>query len=100
MIFFKKAPEPSDRYLSREKLMALPTANKKEGKTRSVGVKPCQPACSSGAKGAAPLPGVFTMIMKQIVMPRKTSSERKRGEGCRMVICLIGSWVKKCQSRT
>ena len=30
------------------KLMALPTANRKEGKTRSVGVNPCQWACSSG----------------------------------------------------
>ena len=48
------------------KLMALPTANKNEGKTRSVGVNPNQEACSSGAKGAAPLPGVFTMIIKQM----------------------------------
>ena len=31
--------------------MALPTANKNDGKTRSVGVKPNQAACSSGEKG-------------------------------------------------
>jgi hypothetical protein len=61
-----------------EKLIAFPTANKKEGKTRSVGVKPNHAACSSGANGAAPLPGVFTMIIKQIVIPRNTSSERNR----------------------
>ena len=29
--------------------MALPTANKKNGNTKSVGVTPCQPACSNGA---------------------------------------------------
>jgi hypothetical protein len=58
------------------KLMALPTANRKDGNTRSVGVKPNQAACSSGANGCAPLPGVFTMIIKQMVIPRKTSSER------------------------
>ena len=63
-------------YLSREKLIALPTANKNEGNTRSVGVKPCHEACSNGAKGAAPLPGVFTMIIKQIVIPLKTSSAK------------------------
>src|SRR5438046_2563388 len=54
--FFKKEGVPSARYLSSEKLMALPTAKRKEGNTRSVGVKPCQPACSSGAKDRAPLP--------------------------------------------
>ena len=58
------------------KLMALPTAKRKEGKTRSVGVNPCQFACKSGEKVVAPFPGVFTMIMKQIVRPRKTSSAK------------------------
>ena len=37
---------PSNFFM--EKLMALPTANKNEGKTRSVGVKPNQAAWSSG----------------------------------------------------
>lgn len=60
------------------KLIAFPTANKNPGKTRSVTVKPCHEACSSGAKGVAPLPGVLTMIMKHTVMPLKTSSDRKR----------------------
>ena len=83
--FLKKAPEPNSRYLSNEKLMALPTANKNDGNTRSVGVKPCQVACSRGAKGVAPLPGVFTMIIKQMVMPRNTSSERKRCNGGRII---------------
>ncbi len=35
--------------LSKLKLMAAPTANKKEGNTRSVGVKPCHAACSRGS---------------------------------------------------
>src|SRR5438105_6873997 len=60
------------------KLRALPTANIKEGNTRSVGVNPCHLACSKGAKVKASLGDVFTMIMKQMVMPRKTSSARKR----------------------
>ena len=60
------------------KLSALPTANKKAGKTRSVTVKPCHAACSKGANGVAPLPGVLTMIMKQTVMPLNTSSDKKR----------------------
>jgi len=30
------------------KLKALPTANKKEGNTRSVGVNPCHCACNNG----------------------------------------------------
>lgn len=64
-----------------EKLIAFPTANKKEGNTRSVGVNPCHEACNSGANGVAPLPGVFTIIMKHTVMPRNTSSDKKREEG-------------------
>jgi hypothetical protein len=57
--------------------MALPTANKKEGKTRSVGVKPCQEACSRGSNGADPA-WLFTMIMKHTVIPLKTSRAVKR----------------------
>jgi hypothetical protein len=67
-------------YFGIEKLMAFPTTNRKVGNTRSVGVNPCHAACDKGAKGVAPLPGVFTMIIKQIVMPLKTSRARKRGE--------------------
>ena len=53
--------------------MALPTANKKEGNTKSVGVKPCQCACNKGAYVVALLPVVFTIIIRQIVIPLKTS---------------------------
>ena len=35
-------------YLYITNASAFPTANKKEGKTRSVGVKPCQLACKQG----------------------------------------------------
>src|SRR5688572_11964072 len=76
--FPRNAASFSVLYFSIEKLIALPTANKKEGKTRSVGVKPCQGACRRGPKASAPLPGVFTMIMKQTVIPRKTSNARNR----------------------
>jgi hypothetical protein len=60
--------------------MALPTANINDGKTRSVGVKPFQLACSSGGYVVGPLPGVLTMIIKQTVMPRKISRARNRWE--------------------
>src|SRR5690349_8465806 len=72
------SPSDFDAHFSITKLNALPTANRNEGKTRSVGVNPCQCAWWSGENVVSPLPGVFTMIMKQIVMPRKTSSEVKR----------------------
>lgn len=76
--FPKNAPSSSWRYFSIEKLIAFPTANKKDGKTRSVGVNPCQLACRKGPNGVAPSPGVFTIIMKHTVSPRKTSRARKR----------------------
>ena len=41
-------------------------------------MKPCQLAWSSGPQATLPLPGVFTMIMSAIVMPRKMSSARMR----------------------
>jgi hypothetical protein len=59
------------------KLMALPTANIKEGNTRSVGVKPFQDACSRIEKVGEP-PGVFTIIIKQMVIPLNTSRAVKR----------------------
>src|SRR5688500_14907993 len=79
-IFLIKTASLICLYLSKEKDMALPTAKRNDGKTRSVGVKPCHAACCRGAKGAAPLPGVFTIIIKQMVIPRKTSSDKKRCE--------------------
>jgi hypothetical protein len=60
------------------KLKALPTANKKDGNTKSVGVNPFQSACFNGQNVVAPFPEVFTMIIKQIVNPRKTSKAVKR----------------------
>jgi hypothetical protein len=48
---------------------------RKKGKTRSVRVQPCHSACLSGAYTYFQLPGVFTMIMKAIVMPLKISRE-------------------------
>ena len=60
------------------KLMALPTANKNEGKTRSVGVKPFHCACNNGENVVAPFPGVFTMIIRHIVIPLNTSNAVNR----------------------
>jgi hypothetical protein len=68
--------------------MALPTANKKEGKTRSVGVNPCHAACCNGEKVVAPLPDVLTMIIKQIVMPLKTSRAGNRWEAAMLLVCI------------
>ena len=64
--------------------MALPTINKNEGNTRSVGVRPFQRECISGANGVA-LPGVLTIIIKQTTMPRKTSRDKKRDVGLLLV---------------
>ena len=78
VILNKKAGVLNLSHLGKTKLMAFPMANKKEGNTKSVGVKPCQLACIKGAKVCAPSPGVFTMIIKQMVIPLKTSKDKKR----------------------
>jgi hypothetical protein len=55
--------------------MALPTANRKKGKTKSVGVQPCQLAWAKGLKVLAQEPGLFTKIINATVAPLKTSNE-------------------------
>ena len=74
-IFPKTADSAIPSHRGITKLMALPTANKKDGNTKSVGVNPCQAACCKGAKVGSP-PGVFTIIIKQMVIPLNTSRER------------------------
>ena len=54
---------------------ALPTANKKKGNTKSVGVHPCQLACPNGLKILAQEPGLFTKIIRATVAPLNTSKE-------------------------
>jgi len=76
-----------------EKLIALPTINKNEGKTRSVGVRPFQRECISGANGGA-LPLLLTIIIKQTVIPRNISSDKKRDDRLLMVEKL-SIYVKK-----
>ena len=73
--FLRKAEVPavSSRGITNDN--ALPTANKKKGKTRSVGVQPCQGAWASGAYKLDQLPGLFTKIIKATVAPRNTSRE-------------------------
>ncbi len=52
--FCQKTLSPAASNLGITKAMALPTANKKNGNTKSVGVQPCQLACSSGGNICAP----------------------------------------------
>jgi hypothetical protein len=61
-----------------EKLNAFPTAKRKNGNTRSVGVHPFHGACRKGAYTNSQLPGLFTRIIPATVIPRNTSRERKR----------------------
>ena len=46
--FTQKTLDPASRNLGITNDSAFPTANKKNGKTRSVGVQPCQSACCKG----------------------------------------------------
>src|SRR6186713_3576586 len=48
IIFFQNTASPAASNLGITKDNALPTAKRKKGKTRSVGVKPCQGACANG----------------------------------------------------
>src|SRR5690606_479238 len=49
MTFFQNTPSPASCKRGITKDIAFPTANKKKGKTKSVGVQPCQGACCKGA---------------------------------------------------
>lgn len=73
--FLRNTEVPAACSLGITKAMALPTANRKKGNTRSVGVHPCQGACASGAYRCDQLPGLFTRIMNATVAPRNTSRE-------------------------
>src|SRR5829696_5203922 len=71
--FLRKAVVPASSNRGITKAKAFPTANKKNGKTRSVGVQPCHGAWARGAYKFDQLPGLFTSIIKATVAPRKTS---------------------------
>jgi hypothetical protein len=43
-----RSSSPRARRALSERYVVMPTMNRKNGKTRSVGVHPCQGACSSG----------------------------------------------------
>ena len=72
--FFQKSVGVPFSNLGITKAMALPTANKKKGKTKSVGVHPCQLACAKGLNICPQEPGLFTRIIKATVAPLKTSN--------------------------
>lgn len=44
----QNADDPCSRRRGSTSASALPTANRKNGNTRSVGVQPCHAACASG----------------------------------------------------
>jgi hypothetical protein len=67
---------PDFSKLGKTKLSELPIVNKKDGNTKSAGVNPCQLTCLKGAKVCNTSPGVLTIIIKQIIMPRKTSKDK------------------------
>ena len=71
--FFHIVAFPASLSRGMVKAMAFPTANKKNGNTRSVGVQPCHPAWSKGGYMYFQLPGLFTSIIKATVAPLNTS---------------------------
>jgi hypothetical protein len=73
--FLKKNAVPFSSNLGITKAIALPTAKRKKGNTKSVGVHPCQGACSNGGNIFDHEPGLFTKIINATVAPLKTSKE-------------------------
>jgi hypothetical protein len=63
----------SSLYLANENESAAPTINRKNGKTRSVGVQPAHAACLRGGNILLQEPGLLTRIIPAIVIPLKTS---------------------------
>src|SRR6202035_4409912 len=82
---------PRARRDSNAKTTETPTTNTNVGKTRSVGVRPIQSAWFIKCHEPGP-PLLLTMIMKAMVMPRTTSSDRMRlkevDAGLAIVCCL------------
>src|SRR5699024_1529473 len=75
MTFPQNTPSPASRRRGMTNAIALPTAKRKNGNTKSVGVTPCHEACFKGAYICPQLPGLFTNIINATVAPRKTSRE-------------------------
>ncbi len=55
--------------------IATPSIKRKKGNTQSVGVHPCQSACKRALYELAQSPGLLTIIIQAMVMPRNTSKE-------------------------
>ena len=66
------------RSVWRDSVIDTPTMKRKNGKIRSVGVQPFQSACSSGQYIAPHVPGLLTMVIPAMVMPRNASSDISR----------------------
>ena len=49
LVISSESLAPADKRLPSAMDMAMPTMNKKKGKTKSVGVQPCHSACLKGA---------------------------------------------------
>src|SRR5690606_16374281 len=78
IIFRKTSERDLSAHLVLTKAKAFPTAKRKEGKTKSVGVNPCHLACNRGAKVKSQSPAELTIIIKQMVNPRNTSRALNR----------------------
>ncbi len=77
---------PAARRRANASIRATPAIHRKDGKTTSVGVQPCQSACLSGQYAAPASPGVLTRIISAIVAPRKASSETRRSLSLEVVL--------------
>jgi len=71
-------PLASKLYFLREINVEMPMINIKNGNTRSVGVSPFHCACPSGAYTLLQEPGLFTIIIPAMVIPRRMSRARIR----------------------
>jgi hypothetical protein len=74
MIFTNNGNDNLNSNFLNEINVEIPIINIKNGKIKSVGVKPCHGACASGAYMLLHDPGLFTKIIPAIVIPRKISS--------------------------
>ena len=76
-------------YLRSDMNVETPMMNMKKGKTKSVGVNPNQLACPSGLYIELHDPGLFTIIIPAIVIPRRISSDSKRCDFMAGIIILL-----------
>ena len=77
-IFLSVGTENSKLNFRNEIKVEIPIMNMKNGKIRSVGVNPFHSACLNGAYICPHDPGLFTSIIPAMVIPLKTSRDKRR----------------------